>query len=216
VRWPPKRTTIGEMRRRVRGMMEYVARAQLEAGERERRVEMLNTALVNNQQALPSALSVEKEKGTVLAVMDGLSTGDDAVVEGISGLKEKIGDTTMVDIAPVLRDTRAGDLTHLGMPISLSSVPIPAITMLSEKDAGAAPTASEAEGGFTVTPTITKLSHIATPKSSGPTTMQLLDQLTRDLIEFQERFGAGREGKVYRDRTDRERRTRAAVDVDIY
>ncbi|KAF9510043.1 hypothetical protein BS47DRAFT_105838 [Hydnum rufescens UP504] len=54
VRWPPKRTTIGEMRRRVRGMMEYVARAQLEAGERERRADMLRAALQENALTVPS------------------------------------------------------------------------------------------------------------------------------------------------------------------
>ena len=45
-----------------------------------------------------------------------------------------------------------------------------------------------------------------------PTTTQLLDELTRELIQFQERFGAGREGKVYAaSRVEaRERRTRGA------
>jgi hypothetical protein len=54
------------------------------------------------------------------------------------------------------------------------------------------------------------------PKDPGPTTTQLLDELTRELIQFQERFGAGREGKVYRERTDRERRTRGVVEVEMF
>jgi len=218
VRWPPKRTTLGEMRRRVRGMMEYVARAQLEAGERERRVEMLKAAFVSTQQPPSSTLSAQKEKGSI--VSDGRSTGRDGAVEGIDGLKEKTEDATMVDTIPVPREAMMGDTAHLGVSNPLSGTPnavISATSALSEKGVTAALTALEAERTSTVTSAVKKLPNIVSPKpTNGPTTMQLLDQLTRDLIEFQERFGAGREGKVYRDRTERERRTRAAVDVDIY
>ncbi|KAG9101755.1 hypothetical protein FS749_003830 [Ceratobasidium sp. UAMH 11750] len=44
IRWPGKRTTIGDMRKRVRGMLEWVARAQAEAIDRAKRVEELERA----------------------------------------------------------------------------------------------------------------------------------------------------------------------------
>jgi hypothetical protein len=49
---------------------------------------------------------------------------------------------------------------------------------------------------------------------ANPSTNQLLDEITRDLIQFQERFGAAREAKVFRERTEtRERRARGGVGV---
>ncbi|QRV94079.1 hypothetical protein RhiJN_22097 [Ceratobasidium sp. AG-Ba] len=48
IRWPGKRTTIGDMRKRVRGMLEWVARAQAEAIDRAKRVEELERARAEN------------------------------------------------------------------------------------------------------------------------------------------------------------------------
>jgi len=66
-------------------------------------------------------------------------------------------------------------------------------------------------------PSPTRNSHDPTAPGSpaGPTTTQLLDELTRELIQFQERFGAGREGKVYpSNRAEtRERRTRNVAPI---
>ena len=45
----------------------------------------------------------------------------------------------------------------------------------------------------------------------GGTTAQLLASLTQDLINFQEKFGAGPGGKLYRERVERERRPRGAA-----
>jgi hypothetical protein len=49
IRWPGKRTTIGDMRKRVRGMLEWVGRAQAEAIDRAKRVEELERARRENE-----------------------------------------------------------------------------------------------------------------------------------------------------------------------
>ncbi|CAE6435399.1 unnamed protein product [Rhizoctonia solani] len=50
IRWPGKRTTIGDMRKRVRGMLEWVGRAQAEAIDRAKRVEELERARRENER----------------------------------------------------------------------------------------------------------------------------------------------------------------------
>ncbi|KAF8342056.1 uncharacterized protein EI90DRAFT_3285224 [Cantharellus anzutake] len=213
VRWPPKRTTIGEMRRRVRGMMEYVARAQLEAGERERRVEMLKAALANSQPTRASPVP-----GLATSTVDSQSErraippATDRSPVGRESPKEKSDDAILARSAG---DATKGNNTKSGATNAFTKIggDEPSTPTPPDNVTAAMALASEAEGTPTPVPTALKIS---TPKPNEPTAMQLLDQLTRDLIDFQERFGAGREGKVYRDRTERERRTRAAVDVDIF
>lgn len=52
IRWPGKRTTIGDMRKRVRGMLEWVGRAQAEATDRAKRVEELERVRRENEAAM--------------------------------------------------------------------------------------------------------------------------------------------------------------------
>ncbi|KAF8756862.1 Chitin synthase [Rhizoctonia solani] len=52
IRWPGKRTTIGDMRKRVRGMLEWVGRAQAEAIDRAKRVEELERARRENERLM--------------------------------------------------------------------------------------------------------------------------------------------------------------------
>ncbi|CAE6407219.1 Putative histone deacetylase complex subunit cti6 [Rhizoctonia solani AG-1 IB] len=52
IRWPGKRTTIGDMRKRVRGMLEWVGRAQAEAIDRAKRVEELERVRRENERLM--------------------------------------------------------------------------------------------------------------------------------------------------------------------
>jgi hypothetical protein len=57
IRWPGKRTTIGDMRKRVRGMLEWVGRAQAEATDRAKRLEELERA--RRENVLEAEMQVE-------------------------------------------------------------------------------------------------------------------------------------------------------------
>jgi hypothetical protein len=279
VRWPPKRTTIGEMRRRVRAMMEYVSRAQLDAGERERRVEMLRAAAAETKADAAEALLGTKRSLTSSGVKEEQEQNGDsqsaatlapadhaasAVAEITASLPNGDIDTEMVDgdiaatssgpppaqleteevIEASLPDgNHRNDDTPLDTEES-SNVPTPAKKAASPSpspksrpkistsslidDSNVAPSALfvTPPTASTSTPTSNPTSALRTPAMPnlynlptqgppGPTTTQLLDELTRELIQFQERFGAGREGKVYAtNRAEtRERRTRNAAPV---
>lgn len=312
VRWPPKRTTIGEMRRRVRAMMEYVARAQLDAGERERRVEMLRAAMeasastVRSTEAMldntdedllppPPFPSIDEKLGLLNAkgkadLLDLALTNDSALgnsfvvplsginpdgdMEMVDGSKDSIGDLDATE--PPTMELKTGEVIQAALdpdePRGVNAIddgPLPATTngtgqsltsAFTSKASSPHPHSSSSKSKpristtslvedprippsalisppsiSTSTPTPTasaaaalrtstlqnsssssSSSNPVTPASPAtftlPTTTQLLDELTRELIQFQERFGAGREGKVYSaNRSEaRERRTRGA------
>jgi hypothetical protein len=173
IRWPGKRTTIGEMRRRVRGMMEFVGRAQVEVGEKERRVEALRKGIEEIEADRREKEEREREEGEMKVDVD--------VDVDVEEKKE-------VDVPPP-----TSPLT----PPPPSSPPTPAAPPLL-------PTLSYSSTASTS----------SSNQSNLTTTTQLLDSLTRELIQFQEKFGAGKElgvHKVYRASRNAGRSTRAAT-----
>ncbi|KAJ1304421.1 hypothetical protein OPQ81_005569 [Rhizoctonia solani] len=64
IRWPGKRTTIGDMRKRVRGMLEWVGRAQAEAIDRAKRVEELERARRENERLENEVVADEPGAGS--------------------------------------------------------------------------------------------------------------------------------------------------------
>lgn len=228
VRWPGKRTTIGEMRRRVRGMMEFVARAQLEAGERDRRAGMLRAAMEEAGAAFRAeALSHPPIRPGTLELEHDVTMADGDI-------------DTAVDVKPITREEVTTDIPGGSIPkleeaesSSMGKSPFAALDQIPHTSAPITPAEayptnhlpplpSQFLPPISTTPTIFNTTHSveATPITPVPapiptpppqiSTTQLLDELTRELIQFQERFGAAKEGKVYRDRTDRERRTRGS------
>ncbi|KAG8959392.1 hypothetical protein FRC03_008041 [Tulasnella sp. 419] len=161
VRWPMKRTTVGEMRRRVRAMLDYVTKAQGDALEREKRVKALDAAL---------AKAAEEEQERAAAKGKGKTTTDNS---------------------PSGEDsTKDASMTESPKPISEETAP-------SEPPAPAAPVSVT-----TSTPTT---------NTQEETTAERLASLTQGLLQFQEKFGAGPGGKIYRERIERERRPRGAA-----
>ena len=285
VRWPPKRTTIGEMRRRVRAMMEYVARAQLDAGERERRVEMLRAAAAGTKAEAAEALlgaerslrssgvKEERERNgdsqsaatLASADLDAQEAAPAAAKTATTSLPNGDLDTEMVDgditgalPGPVPAQLKMEEMFEAALPDrhgqsdntppdmeESSNAPAPAKKVASPsptpKSRPKISTSSLVDGSIVApsalfvtpptasasTPTSVPTSALRTPAMpnsydlpiqtppTGPTTTQLLDELTRELIQFQERFGAGREGKVYASNRaeTRERRTRNAAPI---
>ncbi|KAL5631582.1 hypothetical protein ACGC1H_007191 [Rhizoctonia solani] len=64
IRWPGKRTTIGDMRKRVRGMLEWVGRAQAEAIDRAKRVEELERVRRENERLENEVVPDESAAGS--------------------------------------------------------------------------------------------------------------------------------------------------------
>lgn len=228
VRWPGKRTTIGEMRRRVRGMMEFVARAQLEAGERERRVGMLKTALSEVSGPGPSSKDVVDANddaalplGAELDVTMAEPDTESVDVKPITS-NDPITDVVNTETLPKIEDTDTSLVpfptgnqplgTSTSTPLSLPPIESAQLPSRSLAQSTEPPTPISRTTPPPQTQTRTRSqARSATPQLPQlPTvsTTQLLDELTRELIQFQERFGAAKDGKVYRDRTERERRTR--------
>lgn len=159
VRFPGKRMTMGEMRKRVRNISEYVTRTQLEAVERGRRLNALGISIDNKEftltgsadgdessaaQAPAQPESADKPFTTERSGPDipqSSSTSESAIQDG----NVTLGTDSSVD--PAATDMDAIGLS--GLPKSSLSAPTPAVSL----------------------------------------SMRLLDNLSRDIIAFQQRFG---------------------------
>ncbi|KAG9041529.1 hypothetical protein FS837_012139 [Tulasnella sp. UAMH 9824] len=157
VKWPLKRTTIGEMRRRVRAMLDFCTKAQVDVTERAKR-----------SAALEAFIAKAHDVG-----LEGVGTT-------ATGRNKKGNDTSI-------------DVDVVASIMALPEVMDPQIP----------------EPG----PTIPKPGNGNSPAMdvSNMTTAELLASLTQDLLAFQEKFGAGPGGKVYRETVPRERRPRGAA-----
>jgi hypothetical protein len=71
VKWPSKRTSVGDMNKRVRALVEWVGREQAAALDRMRRRDALEKALREELQAQQKRR--ETEKGGAGMILDGLS-----------------------------------------------------------------------------------------------------------------------------------------------
>ncbi|KAG8906706.1 Plasma membrane sulfite pump involved in sulfite metabolism [Tulasnella sp. 403] len=156
VKWPQKRTTLGEMRRRVRAMLDYCTKAQADVSERAKRAAALEAFLVQ---------------------------AGELGLEGVGSGKGKNRSDAAIDCELVASITAMSEVLDPPLPASNFTAP------------------RSSTGGPTTT---------AMDVSSMSTT-ELLASLTQDLLNFQERFGAGPGGKVYRDTAPRERRPRGAA-----
>ncbi|KAG9002512.1 Plasma membrane sulfite pump involved in sulfite metabolism, partial [Tulasnella sp. 427] len=155
VKWPLKRTTIGEMRRRVRAMLDFCTKAQVDVAERAKR-----------SAALEAFIAKAGEMG-----LEGVGTT-------ATGRNKKGNDTSIdVDVVAAIMATPEVMDPH---------VPEPG-------------------------PIIPKAGTGPAMDVSNMTTAELLASLTQDLLAFQEKFGAGPGGKVYREAVPRERRPRGAA-----
>lgn len=128
VRFPSRRMTMGEMRKRVRNIGEYVTRSQIEAVEREKRMKLLGI--------VPPYLDEMEE---------GAETGPEAMHDDGS-------------------DTTAGATAEATTEPSLEK----------ETNEGEATDASAAH-----------------KEEQLPLSMRLMEELTRELINFQRKFGVG-------------------------
>jgi hypothetical protein len=150
VRFPAKRITTGEMRKRVRNVLEYIGRVQVEEGKRLERAKALGIEV----KPLPPKARKQKEK-----------------VGETEAEKVKMGDEE--------GDVVMGESTVEAGPTVLGIAEEPGANRAQS------PTAQSKEGDDPEEeePKITS--------TTRPTSAQLLDELTRDLIAFQDTWAAG-------------------------
>ncbi|KAG8886169.1 hypothetical protein FRB97_007207 [Tulasnella sp. 331] len=160
VKWPQKRTTIGEMRRRVRAMLDYSTKAQVDVTERAKRAASLDNFLKKAEEA-------------------GLEGAGVAATGPAKGRNKADAGVDYELVASIANSPEVLD------PILEPSPPI---------------SQSTSQQGTSTAMDFSSL-----------TTAQLLASLTQDLLSFQEKFGAGPGGKVYRETALRERRPRGAA-----
>jgi hypothetical protein len=72
VKWPSKRTSVGDMNKRVRALVEWVGREQAAALDRMRRRDALEKALKEELQTQQKRREAEKASGDSAAMLDGL------------------------------------------------------------------------------------------------------------------------------------------------
>ena len=73
VKWPSKRTSVGDMNKRVRALVEWVGREQAAALERMRRRDALEKALREESQALQKRRELERGSGDPGMMLDAVS-----------------------------------------------------------------------------------------------------------------------------------------------
>lgn len=75
VKWPSKRTSVGDMNKRVRALVEWVGREQAAALDRMRRRDALQKALREEFQAHQKRRETERGTGDPAAIVDRLPGG---------------------------------------------------------------------------------------------------------------------------------------------
>lgn len=155
VRFPTKRMTVSEMRKRVRNVLEYVGRLQVEEVNRVERAKILGI----HQAATAAAPSQEEQ-----------------VVEATAEPKTGAGDAEDVDMDA---DAKDGEPAPEAPSVAAASADDPSTTEQATPDAPAPPKPASS------------VSSKSNGDSSTSKSMQLMDELTRDLIRFQEMFEPG-------------------------
>jgi hypothetical protein len=148
--------TMGEMRKRVRNIGEYVTRCQIEAVEREKRMKLLGITPPHWEEVSHTHPEEgEAEEKFHKDASDNVGKG----VDGSSDQVERQGETADVSIAEADTNGDADAQTKANLL----------------KDSNR----SDAEKGSG-----SAFDHL-------PLSMQIMEELTRGLIDFQKRFGVG-------------------------
>ena len=157
VKYPAKRITTGEMRKRVKNVLEYVGRVQIEEGKRRERAETLGI------DAKPLPIKVKRKAVQREEIADSVN---------VNGQVSARDDVEMEEaIEPPATENGEGSETLADKEHSADEQEPPEGQIEKEEDAEEL------------------VEKITTRK--GPTSGQLLDELTRDLIAFQETWAAG-------------------------
>lgn len=180
IKFPGKRTTMGEMRKRIRNILDFVSRLQIESTERERRMKFLGIVKEAKAVAVQETTSAESMEEDEPAQVEenkdqGLSV-DAEKPETVQVSDEKDKDTTMkdADAEEIIDESSAVPKDTLEVPSTGPDSPF--------NNVG---TALESVPPLKPTPTLKQFTELYSPS------MSLVDELTRELLAFQQRYGTG-------------------------
>ncbi|THU76026.1 hypothetical protein K435DRAFT_879828 [Dendrothele bispora CBS 962.96] len=100
VKWPSKRTSVVDMNKRVRALVEWVGKEQASASDRARRREALEKALKESQTQNPN--QVNGVNGDIMAGIDSLPSK--VVAESSSAVTEKKISTSMTEMEVLMEE----------------------------------------------------------------------------------------------------------------
>lgn len=165
VRFPGKRVTMPEMRKRARAVLEFVTRVQLEMSERDRRWNLLRDVNVQVKAARERDAQVKAQRaagsGSGSGSGSGLGTGSHTAesnrsrASSVATLPLRVGGTTPVPGGSTVADPSQVDLPAQNLP------PIP--------DANST-------------------DPLALSSAASPVCVELMDTLSKEVAAFQQKF----------------------------
>lgn len=224
IRFPGKRTTMGEMRKRVRNILDFVSRLQIESAERERRLKFLgiskqvsSTTDEANEtltEGKATADEVVGEERPVIGATEetahsndsaGQATVNDPGAEASHEAQDGGEDTEMM---PASADSGQGEQIEQGNQgdegkqdgqDAESSKEAPVVPPAATSSVGPISPSIAGEGGegataaATTESTSTAASALTLQRFTElhSSSMSLVDELTRELLSFQQRYGTG-------------------------
>ncbi|PWN33763.1 uncharacterized protein FA14DRAFT_190883 [Meira miltonrushii] len=226
IKYPGKRMTMGEMRKRVRNILEFVSRLQIESVERERRMKILGISRDPSSGAITSGPSSEpkesqsRDEEPAVAAAKAAREEEAKTAEGVAEAKmeeadENVNeakaeevkdteqtqeeDTSMKDVQGDTEGENAPEATAQAAPESSEIKNEEPATNASEEKAPNEETAAETP--TIVDPILIEDNPASDPSNAsgvaafanigGSSSMALVDELTRELLAFQTRFGTG-------------------------
>ena len=162
VRYPGKRVTMPEMRKRARAVLEFVAKVQIEMSERDRRWDLLRDV---NEQVKEARAKDAREK----ALRASGSTSGSGSASGSGSGSGSAGDSNQ---------SRASSLNPRGVG---GTTPVPSTSTDPILPNNAA-------RNLPPIPNSTQNDPLALSSSASPECLALMDALTREVMSFQQKF----------------------------
>jgi hypothetical protein len=193
IKYPGKRMTMGEMRKRVRNILEFVQRLQIESVDRERRMRFLgisrdqnsdsSAAAQNSSSASPAAANEQTQADKAANIAAAAIEKESETAEGVApgsteaDLDRKPGESAAAKEEKVLEDV---EMQVDEVAATRSTEVVDPVVVVAEQDL------SDADHTNNTTSALAAFANLADTGS-----MALVDELTRELLAFQTRFGAG-------------------------
>lgn len=188
IKFPGKRTTLGEMRKRVRNILDFVSRLQIESAERERRMRFLGIAKEPKAATVQETLSADSmEQDEPIQVEE--NKEQDLYIDS-KRPEEALQVNDQVDMS--MKDVDAEDVSNESNVEPKETLEAPSSAQASLT--GPASPSNNIEAALQSipppepTPTLKKFTELYS------SSMSLVDELTRELLTFQQRYGTGTSG----------------------
>lgn len=223
IKYPGKRMTMGEMRKRVRNILEFVSRLQIESVERERRMRFLGISRDPSSGAITSGTSSEpkesqsRDEDPAVAAAKAAREEEAKTAEGVAETKmeeaENNDKDASVEEGKEAEQAREEDISMKDVQGEKEGVTATeSFAQETSKVKNEEPVAETTEERTTneeavpetpaiVDPVLIDDNADSDPSNSsglaafaniaGSSSMALVDELTRELLAFQTRFGTG-------------------------